>query len=52
MTAPAGDQPGSGGGKEPEPAPSYPKLVRVAGRWLCRHELAALASTEQPRLRP
>ena len=45
MTAPAA-------GAAKSPAPSYPLLVRVAGRWLCRHEVAALGSAEQPRLRP
>ena len=47
MTAPAGGEPRGDAGK-----PAYPLLVRVAGRWLCRHDLAAVASAERPQPRP
>jgi hypothetical protein len=52
MTNPGGGRPSAGDGKEREPVPSYPLLVRVGGRWLCRHELAALMSAEHVQLRP
>ena len=39
----------AGARKEPEPARRYPLLVRVAGRWLCRHQLADHAAGERPR---
>jgi hypothetical protein len=52
MTDRARGEPAAGDGKEREPVPSYPLLVRVGGRWLCRHELAALVSSEHVQLRP
>ena len=48
MTVPAGGEPVAGEGKEPEPTPPKPLLVRVAGSWLCRHDFAALTSAERP----
>jgi len=50
MTPPAGGE--ARAEEAREPAPSFPLLVRVAGRWLCRHEVAALGSAERPRPRP
>jgi hypothetical protein len=57
MTAPAEGDPAPAEGKEPEPAgaaPSQPLLVRFAGRWLCRHDFAALSSRDDTdvQLRP
>jgi len=42
MTLRARGESAAGDADEPKPVPAHPLLVRVDGRWLCRHEVAAL----------